>query len=184
MKHYVALALLILLMFLFSPVAARAAEEKKPAPRDDSSQGVEEAGRDFRAWLERWWKYLGGTTAQEQQPVISLMLRNREKLGLSDDQVKKLEQLRVDFEKVSIRNDAESRVAEIDLTNLLRAQNRDLAGVEAKIREIERLRGDLRIERIRAVEKGKALLTPDQRKKLNDLLIDQPFSPFQSWKGR
>jgi Spy/CpxP family protein refolding chaperone len=65
----------------------------------------------------------------------------------------------------------------------LQAQNRDLAKIEAKIREIERLRGDLRIERIRAIEKAKALLSADQRKKLNDLLMDQPFSRFQSWGG-
>ena len=181
MKSYAGSALLISLLLLTLPGGTIAAEDKKPAPREDS---VEELGRDFRAWLARWWKYFGGTTAQEQQPVISLMLRNRERLGLSDDQVKKLEQLRADFEKLSIRNDAELRVAEIDLTNLLQAQNRDLTKIEAKIREIERLRGDLRIERIRAIEKAKGLLTADQRKKLNDLLMDQPFSRFQSWSER
>jgi hypothetical protein len=66
-----------------------AAEEPKPAPWDDAGNRLEELGRDFRGWLSRWWEYFGGTTAQEQQPVISLLLRNREKVGLSDDQVKK-----------------------------------------------------------------------------------------------
>ena len=108
--------------------------------------------------------------------MISLLLRNREKLGLSDDQVKKLEQLRSDFEKETIRNEADIRVAEIDLNNLLQAQSADLAKVEAKIRDIERLRADLRIARIRAIEKGKALLTAEQRKKLQELLSDQRFT--------
>jgi Spy/CpxP family protein refolding chaperone len=56
--------------------------------------------------------------------------------------------------------------------------------IEAKIREVERLRADLRIARIRAIDKGKALLSADQRKKLQDLVLDQRFSRFQSWEGR
>jgi hypothetical protein len=165
-------------------MAARAAEENKSAPRDDSGHGFEELGRDFRAWIGRWWEYFGGTTAQEQQPVISLLLRNREKVGLSDDQVKKLEGLRSDFEKQTIRNEADIRVAEIDLNNLLQAPTADMGKIEAKIREIERLRADLRIARIRAIDKGKALLSADQRKKLEELLSDQRVTRFQSSGGR
>jgi len=44
--------------------------------------------------------------------------------------------------------------------------------VEAKIREIEKLRADARIARIRAMERGKEQLTADQRKKLQDLLAE------------
>ena len=184
MKIYAALALVISLLVLSPPAGALAAEDKKPVLRDDSSQSFEELGKDFRGWLGRWWEYFGGTTAHEQQPVISLLLRNREKLGLSDDQVKKLEQLRSDFEKETIRNEADIRVAELDLNNLLQAQSADLAKVEAKIREVERLRADLRIARIRAIEKGKALLTAEQRKKLQELLADQRFTRSQPWGGR
>ncbi|MDH3444505.1 MAG: periplasmic heavy metal sensor [Deltaproteobacteria bacterium] len=182
MKSYAGLALLILVLSLSS--GALAAEDKKPSLRDDKTEGVEELGKDLRSWLGRWWEYFGGTTSPEQKPVISMMLRNREKLGLSGDQVTKLEQLRGDFEKESIRNDADIRVAEIDLTNLLQAQNGDLAKIEAKIREIERLRADLRIARVRTVEKAKALLTTEQKRKMQDLILDQPFSRFQSWSER
>jgi hypothetical protein len=164
-------------------MGAFAAEEQKPAPRDDGGQKFEELGRDFRAWIGRWWEYFGGTTAHEQQPVISLLLRNREKVGLSDDQVKKLEQLRSDFEKETIRNEADTRVAEIDLNSLLQAPSADMGKIEAKIREIERLRADLRIARIRAIDKGKALLSAEQRKKLQELTSDQRFTRFQSSGG-
>jgi hypothetical protein len=173
MKLRSASTLLPFLLILAVCGRALAAEERKPGLRDDGSQSFEELGRDFREWLSGWWRYFGGTTAQEQQPVISLLLRNREKLALSDEQVRKLEQLRSDFEKETIRNDADVRVAEIDLNNLLQAGNVDLAKVEGKIREVERLRADLRIARVRAVEKGKALLTPEQRKKLQELLAEQ-----------
>jgi Spy/CpxP family protein refolding chaperone len=182
MRTSAALALLACLLVVSSG-GAIAAEDSKPSPRNDGGQSFDELGRDFREWLSRWWRYFGGTTAQEQQPVISLLLRNRERLGLSDDQVKKLEQLRSDFEKETIRNEADIRVAEIDLTNLLKASNADPGKIEAKVREIERLRGDLRIARIRAIEKGKALLSSDQRKRLEELLSEQRFTRFQSSAG-
>ncbi len=175
---------LVVSILLLTPIQVIAAEDKKTTPRDDGGESLEEVGKDFRAWLGRWWEYFGGTTAQEKQPVISLLLRNREKLGLSDDQVKKLEQIRSDFEKETIRNEADTRVAEIDLNELLQAPSVDLGKVEGKIREVERLRADLRIARIRAIEKGKGLLSAEQRKRLQDLVLDQRFSRFQSWGGR
>jgi Spy/CpxP family protein refolding chaperone len=179
MRSYAA-PVLVISALLLTPISASAADEKRTEPRDDGGRRFEELGRDFRAWLNRWWEYFGGTTAQEQQPVISLLLRNREKIGLSEEQVRKLEQLRSDFEKETIRNEADIRVAEIDLNNLLQAPSADLGKVEAKIREIERLRADLRIARIRAIEKGKALLSPDQRKRLQELTSDQRLTRFHS----
>jgi Spy/CpxP family protein refolding chaperone len=48
--------------------------------------------------------------------------------------------------------------------------------VEAKVREIERHRGDFRIARIRVLEKAKEQLNAEQRKKLQELLAEQQFS--------
>jgi Spy/CpxP family protein refolding chaperone len=99
-----------------------------------------------------------------------LILSHRDKLGLSADQVRQLERLRDDFQRESIRKDADQRIAELDLERLLEGPSVDMARVEAKIREIEKLRADLRLARIRAVEKGKEQLTPEQRAKLQDIL--------------
>jgi len=66
----------------------------------------------------------------------------------------------------------------------LQASSADMGKIEAKIREVERLRADLRIARIRAIEKGKALLSAEQRKKLQELVLDQRFSRFESWSDR
>lgn len=110
------------------------------------------------------------------RPLITMMLRHRDELGLSAAQVQSLEKLRGDYMREAIRRDADRKIARLDLLALMRPDPADptkavdMAQVEAKVREIEKLRADLQLARIRTIEAGKAQLTPDQRTKLNGLL--------------
>lgn len=101
---------------------------------------------------------------------LTVMLRRQADLGLGPEQVQRLEQFRLDFRREAVRRVADLRVAQLELGELTRADQADLAAVEAKLRDIERLRTDLRLAAIRTVEAGKAELTPDQRTKLRTLL--------------
>jgi hypothetical protein len=164
----------LLMTSLSLPTPAFPVDKPSPALHEDFAQSWDDIGRELREWIGRWREHFtSGGASREDRPLISTMLRHREKLGLSPDQVKNLEQLRDNFQKESIRKEADLRVAEMDLNSLLEAQPVDMAKVEAKIREMERLRADLRLGRIRTIEKGKDQLTADQRKKLQDLLSDR-----------
>src|SRR5262245_1665102 len=62
----------------------------------------------------------GGTPpAPVERPLITFMLEHRGELGLAPEQVTRLEGLRNDFVRESIRRDAEIRIAELDLAALL-----------------------------------------------------------------
>jgi Spy/CpxP family protein refolding chaperone len=104
------------------------------------------------------------------RPLITMMLHHRAELGLSADQVGRLETLRGDFTREAIRRDADIRIAELDLAGLLEQDPVDLSKVEAKVREAAQLRADLRIARLRTVEQGKAVLTPEQRTRFQTML--------------
>jgi Spy/CpxP family protein refolding chaperone len=114
--------------------------------------------------------------AGPDRPLISIMLDHRQELGLTAAQTRQLERIRTDLQREAIKLDADQRVAQMDLAALLRADQVDMPKVEAKVRELERLRGDLRMGRIRAVEQGKALLTAEQRTKLQ-ALAPEPATP-------
>ena len=164
----------LLLLFVVVPRWASAIEGTRPLTNQQFAQGLDDFARELREWFGRWGDYLGsGTMKSEERPLIAFILRNREKLDLSAGQVKSLEQLRNDFQKESIRKDADLRVAEMDPNALLIADKVDMAKVEAKVREIERMRGELRIARIRTIQKGKDVLNADQRKKLQELLAEE-----------
>jgi Spy/CpxP family protein refolding chaperone len=105
-----------------------------------------------------------------ERPLITIMLNHRTELGLSADQVGRLEALRGDFTREAIRRGADIRIAELDLATLLEQDPVDLTKVEPKVREVAQLRADLRIARLRTVEQGKAVLTPEQRTRLQAML--------------
>jgi hypothetical protein len=136
--------------------------------------------RGLGAQLERHLGNLGGTPASRdlggaasavERPLISLMLDHRVELGLTPDQVSRLEALRTAFARESIKRDADIRVGEMDLATLLEQEPLDMGKVEAKLQEVSKLRTDLQIGRLRTLEQGRAVLTPEQRTKLKALLV-------------
>jgi Spy/CpxP family protein refolding chaperone len=66
----------------------------------------------------------------------------------------------------------------MDLKSLLEVQPVDMAKVEGKVREIERFHADIRLARIRAIEKAKELLTAEQKKKLQELMAERSITRF------
>jgi heavy-metal resistance protein len=125
-------------------------------------------GERFRAF--------SSSPAGSEAPVITILLDHRREIGLTPAQVQELERIRTAFQRDSIKLEADRRVAEIDLDSLLASDPVDVPAAEAKIRDIERLRGDLRVARLRAIERGKAQLSPEQRAKLPALLGDSRSS--------
>lgn len=101
-----------------------------------------------------------------EAPWISMALQQAQELALSGEQIDELKSLRIAFEKQAIRQSAEIRVAELELSELLDAQPVNLPTVEEKVRQVASLRAELRMERIRTLEQGKAVLTAEQRGQL------------------
>lgn len=111
-----------------------------------------------------------------EKPVISIMLRHRRDLGLSPEQVHELEELRDTYQRQAIRHDADLRIAELELQRVLKADRVDLELARVKLETIEHLKVELRLARLGAIEKGKGLLSPDQRATLSTLLGEAEYS--------
>lgn len=110
----------------------------------------------------------------EQVPLITLVLWHARDLSLIPEQVRGLEALRSDFQRAADLQGAELQRLELEVQGLLGREPIDLAQVETRIRRIESLRIELRLGRIRTVEKGKATLTPEQWRKLQPLIRGGP----------
>jgi Spy/CpxP family protein refolding chaperone len=98
-----------------------------------------------------------------------LIRRLKTELGLSDAQTTQLRQIFFQAMKTGIQERAQLRVAQLNVEELLGAEPVDMTQVEAKLKESEGLRTRLRLHLIQAHEQAKALLTPEQRQKLEQL---------------
>ena len=110
-----------------------------------------------------------GPLPYSARPLVSIALRNHEELKLTDDQVKRLKDIRDAFSKKAVKERADMKALRIDLRRALDAEKLDLADVEKKIREISSMRVDLRIARLKAIQDGKAVLNDDQQKQLSKI---------------
>lgn len=116
-----------------------------------------------------WQRHAGRHHMRRGRSIIFMALRNQKELGLSPQQVSSLQQMGMDAARAGIKRRADVQLARLDLMSLMRAEPVDMAKVEAKIRDIEKLKADGAIARVRTNEAAKAQLTPDQREKLKTL---------------
>lgn len=110
-----------------------------------------------------------GSGATNDRPWITVMLDNREELGLSAEQVGRLFVLRDGFAREARAKGEGLEKIERELDQLVGPGPVDLRAVEAKLKEAEAIRTDLRLSRFKVIEEGKAILTPAQRGKFAEL---------------
>ncbi|HEU5393594.1 MAG TPA: Spy/CpxP family protein refolding chaperone [Candidatus Methylomirabilis sp.] len=104
-----------------------------------------------------------------ERPWISFALAHAGELRLSPNQVQGLAALRDEFQKEAVRLTGDIRATEAELQTLYAQKPLNLQAVEAKIRAIAALEADVRLGRVKVLEKGNALLTPEQQQKLSDI---------------
>ena len=96
-------------------------------------------------------------------------------LNLDDQQKPFIGEIKSRMMKETIRRTAEMRVVQIELKDLLSQDPVDMKAVEAKVKQLEMLRTDMRLSHIRAIEEIKTKLTPEQRKKLREMIEAGPM---------
>jgi Spy/CpxP family protein refolding chaperone len=115
--------------------------------------------------------------------LARVALRYQKDLGLSAAQVQSLRKLGLDARRDAIKREADLKLARVDLATLMMPdpadpnRARDMGKIEAKVRDIEKLRADGKIAQIRTLEQSRQVLTPEQREKLRTLLA-------QRWQHR
>jgi protein CpxP len=173
MRTTAALGALALILGLTLPVAAQSPDmtQAVQAQMGPGAGGPDRGGPGMQGERGRggWHGHSRHGHMRRGRSVIFMALRNQKELGLSAQQVTSLQQLGLDARRASIKPRADAQLAKLDLFSLLRAEPVDMGKVEAKVREIERLKADGAIARIRTNEAAKAQLSADQREKLKTL---------------
>jgi Spy/CpxP family protein refolding chaperone len=101
-----------------------------------------------------------------RHPMMEMLMS----LGLDDAQKDVIKTLHLKCKKEAIRKNADLKIAEIELREILGKETVDMTAAEAKIKEIEGIKANLRILHVKNREEIKSKLTPEQKKKLSSLM--------------
>jgi Spy/CpxP family protein refolding chaperone len=128
------------------------------------------SAQGFEGWRgERGRDRMGG-------PRLMAMLENdrvKSALGLTDEQTSKLRQIMVEGRKSAIKTRADLQVRNIELRELLRADQPNRDAVLHKVQEISDLRGQMMRERVDSLLAAKAVLTPEQQQKIRTFMSER-----------
>ncbi|NOS79422.1 MAG: hypothetical protein HOP35_15905 [Nitrospira sp.] len=97
--------------------------------------------------------------------MLRHLLRHKQELGLSDEQIGKLRGLALDADRAGIRANADVLVSERELRALLWDEKAELAAIEAKVREYENFEATARMIGIKVRRDLIGQLTPEQQEK-------------------
>lgn len=103
---------------------------------------------------------------QSASEFIEHILKFKEGMALTEDQVTKLQTIKTDFEKSKIKMKADMQLTSLDLHELLRNDQGDLGAVESKLKSLYEIRAGLYLASVKAGRDAKAVLTDEQRSRM------------------
>ena len=106
----------------------------------------------------------GQMSMMEQGMMPMFYLARADELGLSTEQVNKLKAVHAECRKDNIRNAAETKIARLELSELLSGDNWTMKDAEALVRKVRKLEGDIQVRHLQAASDARKVLTADQLK--------------------
>jgi Spy/CpxP family protein refolding chaperone len=103
-------------------------------------------------------------------PLISIALKHKSELNLSGDQVSNLEKIRNHYQSQVTPLHQQLQVAEKEIASLMQQTPANLIQTKAKIQDAEKIRSELRYQRIEALENGRSVLSAQQQDQLKTLV--------------
>lgn len=91
-------------------------------------------------------------------------------LGLDDAKANEVKSLLQQLQKEMIKKRADIQVAEVELREILEKETVDVKAAETKVKQIASLKTDAFMMHVQGIEDIKAKLTPEQKKKLVDMM--------------
>lgn len=115
---------------------------------------------------------------------LSHLLAYQQDLGLTEEQAGKLRAIHQALKKDQIKGEADMRLIQVDLFPLLHDEKAELAAIETKFKQMESLRTAAHVTAVKATRDAQAVLTPEQRGKIQTLLMQERQRSGQRREGQ
>ena len=101
--------------------------------------------------------------------MMGMCLEHADELGLTDDQVAKMKAIRRDTEKNQARNEADRRIAEIDLMEIMDVKDFNLDKASTAVKKIADIKTAGQLASLKAMKEMRTILTEDQFKAMQKM---------------
>jgi len=102
-------------------------------------------------------------------PLISIALNHKAELNLSSDQVANLEKIKSHYQSQVAPLVQQLQANEKEIAGLMQQTPANLIQIKSKIQDGEKVRSELRYQRIEALENGRSVLSSQQQDQLKTL---------------
>lgn len=102
--------------------------------------------------------------------MMGMCLDHANKVGLTDDQIKKLTPIHRAMQKVHVRFKADLKIAEIELLEIMDVKDFDIEKASAVVRKIADLKTAHHLEMLKSMKEVRAILTDEQFRKMKKLM--------------
>lgn len=98
--------------------------------------------------------------------LIRGLLSGAEEMGLTDEQVKRLKDIKLDLDRTRIQAEADIKIAEREARALIDEDGSSMSAIESKLKESAMKQVSLRVASVKARRDAMGVLTPEQSKRV------------------
>jgi len=102
--------------------------------------------------------------------MMGMCIQHAEKMGLTDDQILKMKPVHSEMQKKQSRFQADKKIAEIELREIMEVKDFDLEKANAAVKKIEDIRTSHHLEMLKAMKEMRTNLTEEQFKKMKKMM--------------
>ena len=115
---------------------------------------------------------------------IHMILKFKAEIGLSDQQVEKIENMQLKHQEMAIKHMSEIKLLELKVASLLKSESVNRAAIEKLVRQIGKMKTDHFIQRIHLLLDVKEILTSEQMEKIEKMKSEVRMRRFRNRDSR
>jgi Spy/CpxP family protein refolding chaperone len=102
--------------------------------------------------------------------MMGMCLQHAEMMGLTEDQISKMKPLHSEMQKKQARFQADRKIAEIELMDILEVKDFDLENANAAVKKIAEIKTAHHLEMLKAMKEMRTIFTDEQFKKMKAMM--------------
>jgi Spy/CpxP family protein refolding chaperone len=113
---------------------------------------------------------MGMESMDRMGDMMDMCMQHADMMGLTDDQILKMKPMHSEMQKKQARFQADKKIAEIELREIMEVKDFDLEKANAAVKKIEDIRTSHHLEMLKAMKEMRTNLTEEQFKKMKKMM--------------